>query len=139
MDEISNQSKNVVDKIKKMLFNIDLSLAYADAQIQANNAKMELYSNDKRKSAQKRFISAKIDKERYEQYINSAKNLKDELIDHLNIILDKYKPNYKIVFISYFIENKTYNEISAETHYSMDAIKVIIKKLKSDLIDIFVP
>ena len=128
MVEDSKQAKTVVERLKKLLYNYDLEIVYANGQVKLRQATMNLYENDSRKSSKKKFVVAKIDKERYENYIDELNNAKREITDNLEIILSKYTPRYKQIFIMYFFENKTYDEICDATAYSFDGLKTIITK-----------
>ena len=135
-DEIK-QATTIVDRIKKLLYNFDLAIVYAKGEIRLREANINLYANDTRRYAQRRFVVAKVDKERFENYITELENAKREITDNLEIILSKYTERYKRVFIMYFIENKSYDEIASETHYAIDGLKDIVAKLKKDLIQMY--
>lgn len=137
MTEQTRQATTIVERIKKLLFNYDLAIVYAKGEIQLRRAAMDLYSNDTRKNSQKKFVVAKIDKERFEDYVADLENAKKEILDNLEIILSKYTERYRQVFIMYFLENKTYDEICAKTNYAPDGLKYAIDKLKKDLIQMY--
>ena len=137
MTEDTKQAKNVIQKLKKLLYNYDLALVYAKGEIKLREATMNLYSQDKRRYSQRKFLVAKVEKERFEDYISDLENSKREILDNLDIILSKYTPKYKQVFIMYFLENRSYDEIASETHYTFDGICDIIAKLKKDVIDLY--
>jgi len=137
MIESSKEARTVVDRLKKLLYNYDLEIVYAKGEIKLRQASMSLYENDIRRNSQKKFVVAKVDKERFENYVDELENAKREITDNLEIILSKYTPRYRQVFIMYFFENKTYDEICEATHYAPDGLKKIIQKLKSDLIQLY--
>lgn len=137
MTEEIKEATTIVDRIKKLLYNFDLAITYAKGEIKLREANINLYANDGRRYSQRRFINAKVDKERFEIYIKELENAKREILDNLEIILSKYTERYKRVFIMYFIENKSYDEICSETNYAPDGLKDIIVKLKKDLIQMY--
>ena len=137
MNDDTRQAKNVIAKIKQLLYNFDLAVVYAKGEIKLRQATMNLYSQDKRRYSQKKFIVAKVDKERFEDYVSDLENAKQEIMDNLDIILSKYTPKYKQVFIMYFFENRSYDEIASETHYAIDGLKDIVAKLKKDVINMY--
>jgi len=137
MEKESQEAKTVVERIRKLLFNYDLAITYANGEISLRNAEMNRYEG-KGGNANRKFVVAKIEKERLEIYIAEIENAKRELLENLEIITDKYIGKYKQVFYSYFIEGKSYQEIAEITNYSFEAIKVIIKRLKRELISMFV-
>ena len=131
------RAKNVVERIKVLLMNYDLEITYARGQVRSLEITMKLYQGDKRKDRKAKFLNAKVDKERFEDYIDELLDAKREIMDNISIILSNYTPRYKDVFILYFFENKTYDEICDKTNYSRDAIKTIIAKLKSMVIQLY--
>ena len=137
MTESTRTAKTIIDKIKQLLYNYDLAIVYANGEIKLREATMSLYSNDTRKKSQMRFINAKVDKERFEDYVADLENAKREILDNLDIILSKYTEKYKRIFIMFFIENRSYDEICEKTNYTPDAVNKIISKLKSDVIDLY--
>lgn len=122
-----------------MLFNCDLTIVYAKGEIEIRQANMNLNEGSKNKYKQRQFINAKIDKERYEIFVADIEHTKQELLENIDMILDKYQPRYKHVFIAYFLQDKTYSEIAEETNYSLDTINKVIRKLKDDLITFYIP
>jgi len=137
MTDETGLAKNVIERIKVLLFNYDLELTYARGRVREYEITMRLYGNDKRKEFQRKYLSAKVDKEKFENYIDEIIDAKNEIMDNIDIILSNYTPRYKEVFILYFFENKTYDEICDKTNYSRDAIKDIIKKLKCMVIQFY--
>lgn len=137
--EDTKKAKTIVDNIRKLLFNCDMTIAYAKAEIQLRESTMRLNANSSAKAKRKKFLDAKIEKEKYEIFVADIENTKNEIVDNLSLILDKYQPRYKQVFISYFLEDKTYQEIAKMTNYSNDAIKIIIRRLKNDLLTFYMP
>lgn len=137
MSENTEKAKTIVDRIRKLLFNYDLSIAYGKSEIHRRSIEMELYEG-KQGNAYKKFVAAKVEKERFELYVDEMENAKKELLENFNLITDKYIGKYRQVFVAYFIENKSYEEIAEITSYSFEAIKWIIRKLKRELLDLFI-
>jgi hypothetical protein len=124
----------VVEKIRRLLLNYDLTVAYALGEIKIRQEIMKLYKGDTRKPSQKKFVQAKIDLERYEVYVEEIVKAKKELVDNLNYVLKRYNDRYKSVFWLHCIEKKTYDEIVEKTGYSYEACKKICQKVKADII-----
>lgn len=137
--EDNKTAATIVEKIKQLLLNYDLTIAYANGEIAIRKATMELYKGSKNKYQQKKFIEAKVDKERFEIFIEDVNHAKQEISENVSLILDKYQPRYKQIFIAYFLEGKNYDDICELTHYSKDAINKIIHKLKQDLLTFYMP
>lgn len=127
----------VVDKIRRLLLNYDLTVAYALGEIEVRKSIMDLYRGDTRKPSQRKFIQAKVDKERFEIYVEEVAKAKKELKDNVLYVLNRYNPKYKDIFWMACIEQKTYEEISQITGYSYDAVYKIVHKVKNDIISKF--
>lgn len=138
MAENKEQSKNIASKLKKLLYNYDLTITYIMGEMKLRKANMNLHKGKNTKSSKRKFLENKIEYERYEIFLAEITNAKKETMENLNLILDKYQPRYRQVFIAYFLEDKQYPEIETITNYSPDAIKYIIRRLKNDLIDLYV-
>lgn len=132
------QANNIVTKLKKLLYNYDLTATYITGEMALCKANMNLYKGDTKRASKKKFLENKLEYERYEIFLSEIQNAKKETLENLNLILDKYQPRYRQVFIAYFLEDKQYSEIETITHYSSDAIKLIIRRLKDDLINLYI-
>lgn len=129
--------KNVVDKIRRLFFNYDLTVTYALGEIEIRKNIMNLYRGDTRKPSQRKFVQAKIDAERFEIYIDEIVKAKKELEKNLLFVLNRYNERYKTVFWLHCIEDKTYDEICDKTGYSREAVKKILHRVKQDVISYF--
>lgn len=139
LSEQTKEAKSIVDKIKKLMYNCDLTLAWAYGEIRLHEATMKLYEGDMKRKSQQKYVDAKINKERLEIFAADIEHTKQETTDNLNLILDKYQPKYRDVFRMFFLEDKTYQDIADTTNYSFEAIKWIIRKLRNDLITLYLP
>ena len=128
---------NVVARIRRLLLNYDLTVAYALSEIEIRKNVMDLYRGDTRKPSQKKFVQAKVDKERFEIYIEEVVKAKKKLENDVLYVLNRYTPRYKDIFWMACIQQKTYEEISQITGYSYDAVYKIVHKVKSDVISKF--
>ena len=129
--------KTVVDKIRRLFLNYDLTVAYAFGEIEIRKQIMELYKGDERKPSQRKFIQAKIDLERYEIYVEAIVKAKKELEKNLLFVLNRYSSRYKDIFWKHCIELKSYDEIAEITGYSVVALKKIVHTVKQDVIGWF--
>ena len=137
MQEDVKKATDMIQKIKRLLYNYDLAIVEAKGQYELRQAAMRRYSQDKRKFAVRKKLAAKIDCDRIDTYINEINSKKQEVYDNLMLVLDRYNKRYTKVFMMYFIEEKTYEEIATVTSYSRDAIRTIVRRLKNDILDIF--
>ena len=136
--ENTNNNNNVIDKIRRLLLNYDLTVGYALGEIKIRQEIMDLYRGDNRKPSQKKFVQAKIDIERYEIYVEEIVKAKKELENNLMFVLNRYTPKYKDIFWWACIEQRNYAEIEELTDYSYPTIKQIVRKVKEDIIGYFV-
>jgi len=137
--EDNKQAQNIITRIKKLLFNLDLTVVYAQGEIKLRHSTMKLYEGATSKWKQRKYVEAKVDAERLAIYQEDVERDKKEILEGIENILAKYQPRYKRVFIMYFLQDKTYQEIADETNYSLVAINKIIAKLKSDLLTFYLP
>jgi DNA-directed RNA polymerase specialized sigma24 family protein len=137
VQEDVKKATDMIQKIKRLLYNYDLAIVEAKGQYELRQAAMRRYSQDKRKFAVRKKLAAKIDCDRIDTYINEINSKKQEVYDNLMLVLDRYNKRYTKVFMMYFIEEKTYEEIATVTSYSRDAIRTIVRRLKNDILDIF--
>lgn len=139
MIEETRQAQTIVDKIKQLLYNYDLTLAYAKGEIAVRDATMKLYGNSTNHFKQKKFLDAKIEKEKLEIFVQDIENARSELLDNIEIILSKYEKRYANIFKLYFFEEKSYKDIAEKTAYSIPMVTKIIKRLKTDLLTFYMP
>ena len=139
MVEESRQAKTIIEKIKQLLYNYDLTIAYAQGEIAIRNASMDLYKGSKSQYKQRKFLEAKIDKEKFQIFVDDVENARSELLDNVEIILSKYQKKYKDIFMLYFFQEKSYKEIADQTAYSIPMITKVIKRLKNDLLTFYMP
>lgn len=138
-NDLTKQAKNVIDKIKKLLFNLEMTIVYANGEIQLRKSTMKLYDGETSKWKRKKFIEAKVDEERFQVFKEDVENTICEIKENLDIILSKYSPRYKNVFVLYFFEEKTQQEIADLTNYSKDSVAKIIQKFRNDLLTFYIP
>ena len=137
--DTSKQAQTIIDKIKQLLFNLELTIVYADGEIAVRRSTMKLYEGQTNRYKQRKFINAKVDEERFQIFKEDVENVKNEIMENLDIILSKYQARYKQIFVMRFFEEKTYQEIADETNYSLVAINRIVARLKNDLLTFYMP
>lgn len=138
MNEETKKGLGVINQIKKLLYNFDLALAYANGEIEFRKANMNLYQHSKKRFEKSLFVSNKVDKEKFELYASELEKEKQQIMIVINSVLDRYNPRYKKIFIMRFFEEKPIKEIADDVGYTQRQIFAIIEKLKKDFIDISV-
>lgn len=135
MDE--TKPKNIIHLIKNLLLNLDLTIEFCKCEVAAYAAKMDLYKNSKSKYKQRMFIDSKINKERVEIFLEDTLREKEELLLGVNQIIDKYFKPFQKVFVLYFIEDMSVEDIARELNYSVEFIQKVIKQQNEDLITFY--
>lgn len=136
MSEEATKCDTIIAQIKKLLYNYDLSITYAQGEIKFHECNMNLYANSRKTKEKAKFVSHKIDMQKYAIYIEELTKAKEGVLATLNSVLDKYNQLYKNVFYMKYFQNKQLEEIANETGYSVSGIKKIIDRMKNDFIDI---
>lgn len=132
-----SRSLNAADKIKKLLFNYDLELVAARSELQLVNSKIDRYQDSTNKRNRNIYLANKIEKIKIEEFIRQLGKAKNETWNDLEQILNTYTPRYRTLWIMRFIKGMSYEEISADTNYSISNVRKIIDRMNRDLIDYF--
>ena len=125
---------NSAEKIRKLFFNYDLELLAGKGELDLNKAKIKRYATKKNKKELELYTSSLIEEAKITTYIEQLTKGKNEVYENLEAILKTYTPKYRDIWMMYFISQKTHQEISDATFYSIENVKKVIKKLKNDLI-----
>ena len=128
--------KTAADSVRKVLFNFDLELVAANGELDLTRAKIQRYADKKNRREIERYTSARIDEEKLKAFVRQLIDGKNRTWSSMENILNTYSPKYKTIWLMYFISQYSYEEIAERTGYSIDGINFIIKKLKTDLIDL---
>lgn len=115
--------------LKKLLYNLDLKISEAKAQIEVAEAELRICSNHKTKQ----FAKAKFARECYLAYLRQLEQIKVDTEKDLLDIVSKYEKPYQEIWKLWFLENKTIKQIALEMHYSYSQVKRIVIKQKDDL------
>ena len=129
--------ESVPERLRKLLYNYDMTIVYVNSEIAYREKKIDVLKNSRRNSAQKLMIEMKIEKDRYESYLDELIEQKKQLQENLDIVLSKYQPKYKAIFYYYFIQKKDLTEIAELTKFSYSNVKCIIRKLKNEIINVY--
>lgn len=124
----------VVKKLKKLLLHYDLLIVYAKSMVDNAKSRMELYQGCTGKRKKKRFILAKIDFERYGVYLEEVIQQKSELLGNIELVLNKHNKRFSKIFVFYYLQEKTKEEIATELGYSIEAVNKIINEIDNELI-----
>lgn len=125
--------KSIAYKIRKMLLNCDLRLVYANGEKNIANEEYQCEIKLSGRRHTKRALKAKIRRDCYKIYIGNVQKIKQDILDGLNACLSKYSVKYKRIWLMYFLEQKSIDEISDEVGYSRDNVNKIIARLKDEL------
>lgn len=129
----SEQGQRIAENIRKILLNCDLRLVYAEGELKLAHEDFKLHSKVGGQAHAKKAVRAKARCETYKVYIKNVSKIKGEISLGLETVLSRYTPKYKKIWIMYFIEQASIDDICSAVCYSRGNINVIIKKLKMDL------
>ena len=132
-DNDVKRGQKIAENIRKILLNCDLRVVYAEGELKLANEDFKLHSKLGGQANARKALRAKACCETYKVYIKNVSKIKGEISLGLDRVLSRYTPKYKTIWLMYFIEQASIDEICNEVNYSRGNINVIIKKLKLDL------
>lgn len=127
--------KNVVNKIRAVLFNYDMEIEQAKAQLRKAYAKTSCFKDSKIHWQQEKYYSGEIEKIKYQSYINQLKKDKQKVLQDISNVLDIYYPEHKHVWLEYCLKNKLPKMIAKELDIHTAKVKKIIRLINQDLIN----
>ena len=143
MEEESKQY-NIIAKIKSLLLNYDMAIAYCTGEIDLRQISVGVYEQEdpegKSKLKQRKIINLKADIEMYESFLNALLQKRKKLTDSLEFIFDRFnnKALMKNVFYNYFIKNYSIEKLKEENiNATEEEIKQAINDLKSEIIEFY--
>ena len=123
----------IAENIRKVLLNVDLRIIYAESERKLALEDFRLNSKLGGKSKTRKALRAKARSECFKVYIENVKKVKGEITLSLDAVLSRYTPKYKRIWLMYFLEQASIDEISTAVAYSRESINKIVQKLKLDL------
>lgn len=126
--------KNPADNYRKTLFNYDLEIANVISQSKFFAAREEMYRDDKTTKGKNAYYQAVITLRKLQTFLNALKQAKNETWEDLDKIVSRYNSKYKKIWLLYFIEDYTIQEVAEAIPYDLRNLKRIIKSMKQDLI-----
>lgn len=129
----ADRGQKIAENIRKILLNCDLRLVYGEGELKLAQEDFKLHSKASGQASARKALRAKARCETYKVYIKNVSKIKGEISLGLDTVLSRYTPKYKKIWIMYFIEQASIDEICSAVCYSRGNINVIIKKLKLDL------
>lgn len=127
------RGQKIADNIRKILLNCDLRIVYATGELKLANEDFKLNAKLGGVGGERKALRAKARAETYKVYIKTINKVKGEISMGLDRVLARYTPKYKTIWIMYFIEQASIDDICNAVNYSRGNVNVIIKKLKLDL------
>ena len=133
MGSEQERGQRIADNIRKILLNCDLRLVYAEGELKLAQEDFKLHSKVSGRAHARKALYAKARCDTYKVYMKNVSKIKGEISLGLDTVLSRYSPKYKQIWIMYFIEQASIDDICSAVCYSRGNINVIIKKLKMDL------
>lgn len=135
--EAIKRGQLIADNIRKILLNVDLRIVYAQGEIETARADYALYARLDGVGNERRALTAKSRIECYKIYIKNIMKVKSEVTLGLDKVLERYTPKQKRIWVMYFLEKATINEIATEAGYVTRNVDKIIQQFKLDLNDFY--
>ena len=129
----TSRGQRIADSIRAILLNCDLRLVYAQGEIESARAEFEMHARLDSAFHQRKALTAKAKMGCYKTFMKNVNKTKKEVMDGLNHVLDRYSPKKKRIWIMYFIEQATTQEIANEMNYVSRNVEYIISEFRRDL------
>lgn len=147
-NEIIKDKNNIAVKIKTLLFNYDLTIAYIQAEIDLRENQINLIdsvvaTSDTKKASKKdkrKKIYLKSEIEIFESSLKDLLKRRYKLTNNISLIFDRFKnPGLmKAIFIDYFLnENKTKEELIHDLNITEAEFNSMIELLNKQLLQIY--
>jgi len=138
---------NIANKIKLLLFNYDLTVAYIQAEIDLRENQKKLIDltvaaqkKKMNKWQQKRQIYLSAEIEIFENSLKELLERRNKLTKNISLILERFNnPGLmKAIFIDYFLkEEKTKEELINEFKITEEEFESVVELLNKQLITIY--
>lgn len=125
----------IADKLRNLLLNINLRITYADGSARLASEDFKFHSKFDSAYHQRKAMECKINKECYKSYVQNLSRIKSEILKRLDSVLAQYTEKHRKIWIMYFIEKKSLDEIAVEVAYTRENINKIIQRFKTELAD----
>ena len=133
----SSFSNNVVEQVRKLLLNYELLEARVETEIALRDELMNFYEGSVKKADLQKFIDAKIEKENFEVFLSRIRTQKKDLMRKVSLVADKYEGEYGKIFVWFFFEKKSVEEISKLVGFKPKKTSKIVERMKEDIIDVY--
>lgn len=122
------------EKIRKTLYQIDLEILNAKANIRIADSQMNLFKQAKNDYSQSQAIECKMKRECYRAYADDLEGFKRKFLEKLDSILARRYTKKQIeVWKLHFLDKYETITISHKANLDFDDTLEIIKKLEGDL------
>ena len=132
-NEDVKKGQQIAESIRKVLLNVDLRLVYAEGELRLAQEDFKIYSKLGGQSNTRRALKAKARSECFRVFLSNINKAKGEITMGLDAVLSRYTPKYKRIWVMYFLEQASIDEICTEVAYSRENVNKIVQRLKLDL------
>lgn len=126
---------NVTYKFRKLFRTIDMEIVLAQSQLKFANSQIHCFKNAKSSTQQNKYFKGQIMRIKYEKYVFELKQLKAEILDRINEVLDMYSGEARHIWIEHCIKEKPISEIIKHTKVKRKRAEKIIDQINQDLIN----
>ena len=128
------EGQRIGEQIRKVLLNCDLRIVYSEGERKMYQEDYRVHSKIGGKKHLREAMQAKMAKECYRIYTNNLKNIRQEVMDGVMLVVNQYyKPEWRKIWLMHFLEQRTVDSIASEMHYDDRYVKEIIAKMREDV------
>lgn len=136
-DSNTEKGYQIAGNLRKTLFRIDLAITYAEGERKLAHERYKLDSKIGTKKAKKAAERAKMRERCYGVYLKNVEGIKNDVMGGIEYVLSRYAPKYRGVWVMYFLEQRSIDEICGKLDYSRRSVDRIVKTLKDDLCETY--
>lgn len=123
----------VLDKLRKLIIELDLEIAIGKAYSNFGRARLELFSKGLRTVYAGKSAEAKASKIVYETYTEELIKVRENLIGEIEEILKTFEIKNSRIFLEYFAKHKNFKEIAESESLTINEVSRIIGKIKIEV------
>ncbi|MCI1244494.1 MAG: hypothetical protein LKG11_00840 [Bacilli bacterium] len=126
-------SDSIAAKLRQLLLQYGLEIVYAEGQVKFFDEQRRLQSSMNGRNHEKAAINAKVNREAYKTYACNLKSAKERVEVAIQTVTGVYDDVRKKIWFMYFIQQKPYAEIAADTLYNERTLKRVVASMKVDI------
>ena len=130
----SKRYTNILDKLKKLRNTIDFEIVICKKEIRLREIRMSEVSGQSSTRGKRRLITAKVEKEKYENAIQDLLSLQKELSDDILQVVTRHSNEYCNIISKYLTTKVTMQELADEMQMPKDKVIEVINNFENEII-----